>query len=391
MKALDRIKRARISIMKHPKFCVFSGVMSCGDIRIDESVPAAATDGWSVMYNPKFVETLTDTELRFVVLHEAVHAAYRHLRVWRHLWKEDRKRTNIAADHFVNLALILMDAKEGFIEMPKVGIQPDMKYKGWSVEQIYRDLKQQQEQSGGEGEGEGEGEGGFDEHDFDGASDASDDLENARAQEMSRALRQGEMLARRRRGKGAGGTDALIEDLLAPKVDWREQMREFVRETCQGRDESTWSRPNRRYIGAGMYMPGMYSEKMGDLVVIWDTSGSCFDSGTVTRFGSELKAAVDTVKPERIVVLYVDWGVRSVQEFTYDTFEINAVRPQGGGGTDLSLGFDYLRNNRITPTAAVVFTDGETPYGLQPDFPVLWCLTAKHSTPPWGVRIYVGA
>lgn len=388
----DRLKRARIAIMKHPKFCAFSGVLSCGSMTLDASInpPTACTDGWSHKFHPDFVNTLNEPQLRLLMLHEAVHAAYRHLRVWRHLWKEDRKRTNIAADHFVNLALILMDAKEGFIEMPKVGVQPNMKYKGWSVEQIYRDLMQQQEQSGGDGEGEDEGEGGFDEHDFDGASDASDDLENARAQEMSRALRQGEMLARRRRGKGAGGTDALIEDLLAPKVDWREQLREFVREICQGRDESTWSRPNRRYIGAGMYMPGMYSEKMGDLVVGFDTSGSCFEKGTVTRFVSELKAAVEAVCPERIRVICWDWGIRTDQSFEGVNFDVPELKIRGGGGTDGGSLFRHLKSEPgYRPQAVINFTDGEVGDWGSYDVPTLWVITTRGIRAPWGQSIHM--
>jgi hypothetical protein len=87
MNVSDRIKKSHISIMQHKKFCAFSGVLACGSVSVTDEVPTAATDGWNVKYNEKFVEKFlaTDPELRFVVLHEAVHKAYRHLSVWQAL------------------------------------------------------------------------------------------------------------------------------------------------------------------------------------------------------------------------------------------------------------------------------------------------------------------
>lgn len=391
-KTEDRLKRARIAIMKHPKFCAFSGVLSCGSMTLDATLnpPTAATNGWDTKFHPAFVDTLSDSELRFVVIHEAVHAAYKHLHVWKSLWNQNRRLTNIAADHFVNLAIHLMDAEEGFATMPKVGIQPNMKYKGWSVEQIYRDLlqqQQQQDQSGGQGDGQGDG---FDEHDFESAAGHSGEVQQARAHEIDRALRQGEMLARKLRGKGAGGADALIEDLLTPKVDWREQLREFVREVCQGRDESTWSRPNRRYIGSDTYMPSMYSEKASELVVGFDTSGSCFDKGTVTRFVSELQAAVDAVSPEKIRVVCWDWGIRSDQTFEGANFNVPELKIRGGGGTDGASLFNLLKSEPgYRPQAVINFTDGECSDWGSYDVPTLWVITTRDIRAPWGQTIHM--
>lgn len=384
----DRIKKARVSIMRHPKFCAFSGVLSCGELTLDAALnpPTACTDGYNIRFHPGFVDSLDDPELRLLMLHEAVHAAYRHLHVWKALSKIDARLANVAMDYFVNLALIDMDASEGFVRMPKVGIQPEPKYRGWSVDKIFRDLQQQQ-QSGKGGAGDGEG---MDSHDWDAAGEASAETEQARAIEIDRALRQGEMLARKMRGKGKGGTDALIEDLLAPKVDWAEQLREFVRETCQGRDESTWARPNRRYLGMDMLMPGMHSEKMNALVVGFDTSGSCFEPGTVTRFVSELKAAVEAVHPESIRVVCWDYGIQSDQTFDEASFDVPAVKIRGGGGTDGAALFDHLKKEpAYRPQAVINFTDGHVGSWGSYDVPTLWVVTEKGITAPWGQTIHM--
>ena len=200
MSVPDRIKRAHIAIMQHKVFAGYSGVLSCGKVKFDDNIMSAQTNGWDVTYNPKFVEQFmpTDPELRFLVLHEATHKAFRHLHVWREIHEEDHQLANIAADLFVNLALVDADKGEGFIKMPAIGIQPDPQYRGMSVGQIYQKLKEDPPPEGG-----GEG---MDEHDWQDAQDGSTAEEvQKRADEIQRALRQGEMLRKKLAGKGEIG------------------------------------------------------------------------------------------------------------------------------------------------------------------------------------------
>ena len=152
MEVFDRIRKAHIAIMQHKKACVYAGVLACGKVEVTTDVPTAATNGWDVRYNPEFIKQhmSTDPELRFLVLHEATHKAFRHLHTWQDLHEEDPQLANVAADYFVNLALQDMDEGEGFIKMPKLGIQPEPKYRGWSVKQIFEDLKKEQEEGGQE-------------------------------------------------------------------------------------------------------------------------------------------------------------------------------------------------------------------------------------------------
>jgi hypothetical protein len=167
MNAQDRIKKAHISIMRHKVFCAFSGVLACGKVEVNDTTPTACTNGWDVSYGTQFVDSLDDAELRFVVLHETIHKSYQHLNVWRNLWDENKQLANIACDHFVNLALVDTDNGEGFLKMPKVGIQPEPQFRGWSVKQIYDHLKQEQDEDD-EQQGQGDGS-GLDDHDFEGA------------------------------------------------------------------------------------------------------------------------------------------------------------------------------------------------------------------------------
>lgn len=381
MSVPDRIKRAHIAIMQHKVFAGYSGVLACGKVKFDENIPTACTNGWDVTYNPKFVEEHmpTDPELRFLVLHEATHKAFRHLHVWNDIHRENHQLANVAADLFVNLALVDADKGEGFVKMPKLGIQPDPQYRGMSVGQIYQKLKDNPP-SGGEN--------GMDEHDWEDAQDgASAEEAQKRADEIQRALRQGEMLRKKLAGKGAGSEDGIFGDILAPKVDWKKALRDFIQETCAGRDEATWRRPNRRYLSQDIYMPSMQGVTLNELVIGFDTSGSVFGGDEMTRFVSELKVIIEQVKPSKCHVIYWDTAVAGHQTFEDGQFAVQNLKVKGGGGTDGSVLFDYLRGKNLNPQAIVQFTDGYVGNWGNTDIPTLWAITTNGIAAPFGTSI----
>ncbi len=394
MNVQDRIKKAHISIMQHKQFCAYSGVLACGKVIVNDSVPTAATDGWDVRYNPEFIETHapTDPELRFLILHEATHKAYRHMATWKALHEQNPRMANVAADYFVNLVLQDTDAGNGFIKMLKVGVPPDPKYRGWSVQMIYADLmKQAKEQGGAGGDNPDDPDdgAGFDQHDWDGNPANGDPAkEQAQANEIQRAIRQGEIMRKKLAGKGAGQEDGLFGDLMAPKIDWKKVLREFITETCAGRDESSWRKPNRRYLGMDIYMPSMVGTTMTELVIGFDTSGSIFGGNEMTRFVSEIKTIVEDVKPSKVHVIYWDTEVAGHQTFEDGQFAVQDLRIKGGGGTDGSVLFDYLRDKNLNPQAIVQFTDGYVGDWGRSDVPTLWAVTSDLQS-PWGTTIKV--
>lgn len=405
MQALDRIRRAHVAIMRHPEFCLFSGVLACGKVDIVEDIPTACTDGWDVKYNGKWVETLTEKQIRFVVLHEAMHKAYKHLYMWQRLFKENARHANVAADYFVNTSLLLNPEGASFLEFIPNGIPAEPKYVGWSVQQIYDDLKQQaKNQKGkkgqgqgqqGEGQGQpgdddGEGEGGHDQHDWEGAKETTAQEAEKQAKEIERALRHGEVVRKNlRRGMGAGTANGEFGDLLTPEIDWRRALRDFVQETCQGRDDATWRKVNRRFLADDVYMPGMVSERLEELVIGMDTSGSCFGTNTMTRFVTELTSVVESVKPSKVHVIYWDSAIAGHQVFEDGQFAVAELNPGGGGGTDGSVLFKYLKEKNIKPTAIVQFTDGYVGEWGDTTTPTLWAITTKSINAPFGTSLHI--
>ena len=383
----QRLSKAVVDIM--PRIPEIAGLLMIGERTIDDTVPTACTDGRDELYGRAFVDSLNDAELRFVIIHEVFHKMYRHLITWAHLWKLDSRTANIAMDYDINGKIIEEYGQDGWVKMPEGGCH-DPKYKGWGTAKIFWDIydpdaANDQPQGGKPDDGHPQG---FDQHDWEGAKDMTADEQREIAREVDEAIRQGALVA----GKIGDGASRSLDELLKPKVDWREVLREFVQTTCAGKDFSTWKRPNRRFVGAGIYMPSGISEKVKCIAEHNDMSGSIGKREQQVMI-SELVGICDAVTPDELHVSYWDTEVRGYEKYTND--ELNDVatktKPVGGGGTDVRCVPAYLREHNIKPQASIVFTDGYL-YGGWGDWdhPVLWViLDNKNAKPDNGVVVHV--
>ena len=67
---------------------------------------------------------------------------------------------------------------------------------------------------------------------------------------------------------------------------------------------------------------------------------------------------------------------------------MQSLKVKGGGGTDGSVLFDYLRDKGIKPDAIVQFTDGYVGEWGHTDVPTLWAITTELSA-PFGTSIHL--
>ena len=387
-----RLTKIKIGIMRNPKFALWSGLMTVGKTSITDSifVPTACTNGRDEIYGRDFVKRLDDKELTFVVLHETLHKAYRHLFTWKKLADQDAQVTNMACDYVINLLLKDLDPSEAMLKMPTVEGKAvglvDERFRGMNTKQIY-DILKQEEPEGGYGGGSG-----VDDHDWEGASDLSDDEKKALAKEVDQAIRQGIIAHNKTVGNGRGGLDRALEELVEPEVDWREVLREFVKATCSARDASSWRRVNRRFLSGDVYMPSLVGESVGHLVIAVDTSGSIMGK-ELSEFLSEVKAIADEVHPQKVDLLYWDTEVAGHEEYDMSTLSniVSSTKPKGGGGTDPTCMISYMNEKNIKPEAIIVLTDGEiNSWGSEWNAPILWTIVRnKRVVAPVGKTIHV--
>jgi predicted metal-dependent peptidase len=393
----QRVQKAVIDIMANPKYIALAGVLMIGTRRVEPDAskcPTAYTNGKDEVYGADFIENMNDRQLRFLILHEVYHKLYRHLTTWQHLYNENARLANMACDYVINIKLTddnadLFATMDGPLE---VGCFDD-KYRGWDSARVYSDLKKQQQQQqqndpqGGVSDDTNTGT-GFDVHDWEGAKEMTAEEQRELAREIDEAIRQGALVA----GKTGSGGDRDMLELLQPQVDWREVLRDFVQTTCQGNDYSTWRRPNRRYIGAGVYMPSGISESIGEIVVAIDTSGS-IGARELSAFLAEIKAVADTVHPEAIRILYWDTAVCGDERYVGSEADniMQSTKPKGGGGTDVRCVPQYIQDEQIKAQAVIVLTDGYIFGGWgQWQHPVLWTiLDNQNASPDVGKAVHI--
>jgi predicted metal-dependent peptidase len=382
-----KVQKAKITLMRNPKFALLSGVLMVGKTSVVDGVPTACTNGRDEKYGREFVKKLRDPELNFVVAHENGHKMYRHLTTWKKLHDENHRLANAACDYVINLMLKDLDPTESVIAMPRFPVGHPMagkvmglvdeRFRGMNSKQVFDILKEEQE-NGGSGDGDGDGEGGFDDHDWDDAKDMTEQEKKELEREIDQAIRQGMMAQQKIAGTGAGGgLDRELADLLEPKVNWREVLRDFVKSICNSKDASSWRKVNRRFLSTGTYMPSLIGEKVGHLVIAIDTSGSVGDE-ELSEFLSEVKGIAEEVNPACVDLLY--WGSSVVGHETYGDGEatniINSTRPKDGGGTSPSCVSEYLKEKNIKPECVIILTDGCVggDWGSEWTAPTLWCI-----------------
>lgn len=356
----DRIAKARIKLVLDDPFF---GVICMRWEIVELPNSTMATDGNNLYYCKEWVEKLTDEELLGVVVHEAMHVALLHM---LRLGDRDKMIANMAMDFAINPTI------SGKYTLPKDGCN-DLKYEGWTFEDIYDDLIKNAIKIPAELWGQ------------------VVEPKNSNGQKMSEAeikVMEADMKSTianaaavaKKQGKMPHNMELFIDKLLKPQVDWREKLRAIVAGLYPA--DYTWRKFNRRLVGEGIFAPSIVKEGAGEIVIGIDTSGS-IGKKELTTFFSELSSIAEEVMPERIHVLYIDAEVSGVD--TFEAGEQIVARPRGGGGTDFRPAFKWIEDNAIDAQALVYFTDmyGSFPQA-QPSYPVIWVSTSSINEAPFG-------
>ena len=373
----DKIAKAKAGLIIDQPF--FASILLPMPITEDPTVKTMATDGESIVFNPKWVETLTLSEVTFVLAHETLHCVFQHM---CRLGNKNKKKYNIAADYVINDLLV----KEKVGVMPKIGLHdPALVQKGeGTAEGVYRLLP---DEAGEKGPGEPGGA-------MDEVREAGSEQGAKPVDESTRAQKESEIRVRviqaknaaKMQGKMSANLERLINDIVKTKTDWRTVLRRFLTE--RAKTEYSYARPKRRFLAEDIYLPSLQGDKIGKIVVAVDCSGSIGEE-ELNYFGAEIKAIFEDTNPSEVSVLYFDSEYLKTQVFQHgDTVELEAV---GGGGTAFSPIFKEIIKWDEQPTACVVLTDlCCNDFGEAPEYPVLWASTHKDSGAPFGEIIKIG-
>src|SRR3989442_9220258 len=146
MKPTDKLERAKIALLwDEPFFGALLLNLTAKEDLAGSVTKTMATDGQSLWWHPRFINALTEPQIKTVLAHEVLHAALLHP-----LRRQSREmaRWNQAADHCINLELESCNQAAANVGKPKPfpwpdmpGILKDPKFAGMSAEEIYGQLQ----------------------------------------------------------------------------------------------------------------------------------------------------------------------------------------------------------------------------------------------------------
>ena len=387
-----------------------------------------------IYFNPAFLKKISDRELDYALMHVLMHLVLEHL---GRKGQFEEEHYDLAADIVVNSNILRScGGEEDFISLRDYGgVQPHLAPDGedgwkYTVEELYGMLLasaggngKKHSQNGGHGGGGGQGNGGhggggWDSHEVarvrssqnagnGGEGDTGSEGQDGGTQKISmdskaqilrqewqgwimqaaQAMRVRVENNSRSRGLMPAFVERYLEDLKKPKLDWRTILEEFIQEEV---NDYSFCPPDRRFEDSPFFLPD-FNEKdfrVEKVLFMIDASGSMSDEAVTTCY-SEIKGAIDQFNGKLEGWLgFFDACVTEPKPFV-DEDEFMMIRPKGGGGTSFKIIFQYVREHMMEelPVSIVILTDGYAPFpeeSMAMGIPVLWILTTKDATPPWG-------
>lgn len=387
-RARDLLITARVALLINHSF--FGNLATrLKMINADEWCSTAATDGRNFYYNSRFICLLKTKEVEFLVGHEVLHVVYDHM---GRRDNRDPQIWNISNDYAVNADLKRHKVGQFITSVPCLY---EAKYDGKYSEYIYDDLMKgvskislddlidqmldehmdSEDDSDGEAEGKGR------------PKPMTQEERDALRQEIKQNIINA--AAGSEAGKLPAGVKRLLDDITDPKMPWRDLIQTNL--TSLIKSDYSFSRPNRRGWHMDAIMPGSIPGEEIDVVVALDMSGSISDK-QAQMFLGEVSGMMQMFDGYKIHVFCFDTSVHNPQSYSSDNLDtMSDYEPKGGGGTDFTSIFDYLKERGEDTKRLIVFTDG-MPFGSwgDEDFTdTTWIIHGSNTiVPPFGAYAY---
>lgn len=367
---------------------------------VSEEIETACTDGVRITFGIDFLDSLSDSELDFVMMHEILHV------VLQHCFRgdvEDPEAYNIAADIVVNSNIMLENGmKASSITLSKYGtsmhVAPDGKEgHEYTAEQVYVMLPKNLNKKGNNKKGNNKSHGSadgrakkgnnkspgsavgrakkeiskeqhqpvrvWDDHSRWGKYEEDDTLRDVwvkRFEDAAEAIKIRD--PSNARGLLPAFAERILKELKKTQTDWRTILNDFIQEEVV---DYSFTPPDRRFDDSPFFLPDFNGkeDRVEDILFIIDTSGSMSDDMIAAAY-SEVKGAIDQFNGKLKGWLgFFDAAIIKPQPFS-DENEFKIIKPAGGGGTDFQIIFEYVFHHMSDklPASIIILSDGDAPF-----------------------------
>jgi len=346
-----------------------------------KKVPTAGVSkngiNYQLVVNDTFWEGLSENHRLGLLKHELLHIAFGHLTT---VFKfSDRKLANIAMDMEINQYIDVNYLPEGGIMIDDYAeLNLDRKAGARYYYDKLKEAKDEKDQNGTSGSPEfdklcdqmdsGDGEGLPDHSTWDEFENLSEAEQKLIEKQLQKVLGDAKEQTIKKRGSIPGEIEGVIviDEIVAPKFDWRGYMRRFTGISTKVFTKKIRRKENRRFSDN----PGLKIKMRQHMLLAIDTSGSVSDD-ELKEFMNEIhhiyKAGVD------ITIVQCDTSIRSIEPYKGK----NDLKVQGRGGTEFDPVLDYYNANNKKYTSLVYFTDGECDANVKPKGNVLWVISER--------------
>lgn len=419
--ARDKVKLAISLILVNLPF--FAPLMIRLWVFEDKGCPTMYTNGKSIAYGPKFVNSLPTSQVAWVLVHEIMHNVLLHFS--RN--KPNHDLWNQATDYAINLLIKNVSDNASVnarFVMPQDALYNE-DFKDMTAEAIYDYLEKNPQKQpknfknfGGttnetmkaepgsviqqgdtnrikevDDEDQPGGGGGKGEEDKDGQGGKGKGQQEPGGEVVIPTASENEMMAAVAQaiGKASSAIRRYYDLLFKPQIDWKKELKRYIQEIF---DKTKYKMPYRRFIHGQTYLSGPIrrGEEIKDVVVAIDTSGSINDE-MIKEFLTEVAGIIQAYRIENLYVISIDDEIRTVNKFKSPRdLKTLKVDIKGGGGTDFVPVFDWIDKHCKNFSIMVYITDAQgrfpTPAPIYKD-KCIWCVKGSTGV-PFGKRIQLG-
>jgi predicted metal-dependent peptidase len=362
----ERIKRTIIELLDEQPFWAYL-ILKFRFTQNNDIETICVDARGNISYNKKWLEELTNSELKGVLMHETCHVVFGHC-ILRGMGR-NALVWNYAIDIITN-NIILMNKSDnyGSISLPESDFIPSndaitvgnitIKELSKKISEIVYDLLNVPN-SGLPRSGNG-----FDKHII---GEGMTEKERQQLEDKWKEAVIDAAVRAREKGKNPAGMERLIGSILDPKIDWKTVILRYITNTLPY--DYSYSKPNRKALSQGIYLPGVVKENV-EIVVSIDTSGS-IDKKTIDEFATEVVGMCRAHNSIKMTVLVHDAEIQEVVDVNNENDFLSKVKMKGGGGTDHNCIISWILKNKQDCKLYISLTDGDS--NIEECYPSLTC------------------